>query len=228
MGIRKIIAISGFSGSGKDTVATMLQHNYNDAYRWTYTHPMAFPIKEAVKVLFQINDYSYEKKDQYNEFLTKIMKRPATYRDVINTFGTMCRKTFSDNIFVEITKNIYESWMRVNNVINALFIIPDIRFKVELQMLQEWRNEGKDVEHWIVLRESKLPLWCKLGYDFNDPIDIAYIKKEFKPPVAESEWCFENPKFKRVIRNDGTLEELEKQVVEAIKSFDPLWNTTTK
>ena len=228
MGLSKIIAISGFSGSGKDTVAEMLRNLYSDAYRWTYIHSMAQPIKNAVRELFQLGeDPAYEKKDEYNEFFTKLLKVPTTYRDVMNKFGTMCRENFSDTIFADITKNIYECWSQCFNT-NTLFIIPDIRFKVELNMLQEWRNEGKDVEHWIVLRESKLPVWCKLGYNFNDPIDIQYVKSEFKPPVAESEWCFENPKFRRVIYNDGTLTELGEQIAKIIESFDPLWNTTTK
>ena len=55
-----------------------------------------------------------------------------------------------------------------------------------------------------------------MGLRVTDPDERKIILKDFKPSIHESDWCLANPKFSRVIVNDGTYEELVEKVFAAM------------
>ena len=201
----KIIALSGFKGSGKDTVAQMIKSACGANCK---VRSMAEPIRDTLKTVFHMESPAYQDKEKYNETWSKRLRAHVSYRDMVNIVGESLKVPFGNKLWVwNIEDEIYE-FHKQNEGRLAFFIIPDIRYRQEIKMLNSLRKTF-DVEHWLVLRKSCLPEWAKLGLNVTDPIERKIIRKDFRPSVHESEWCFANPKIDVVIKNDGTLDKLK-------------------
>lgn len=235
----KVIAISGFKGSGKDTIARMIeeymyeQNNIQEAKNDDMPHrpatnivrvfSMAKPIRDIVETAFSLKEPEYGKKEENNELWSKRLNHNVSYRDFVNTIGTTMRKLYGNKIWVwkaeteleDFRKNIEFNKQFFKTNIHGIFVIPDIRYKQEIKMLQRLKKDY-DVEHWLVLRKECLPEWARMGLRVTDPVERKIILKDFKPSIHESDWCLANPKFSRVIVNDGTYEELVEKVFAAM------------
>ena len=232
----KVIAISGFKGSGKDTIAEIidgytrdknekLKNEGNVVTTIVKKFSMAKPIRDIVETAFSLPEPDYGKKEEINELWSKRLKRNVSYRDFVNTIGTTMRKLYGNKIWVwkaeteleNFRKNLEftKRFFKTDDGIHGIFVIPDIRYKQEIKMLQRLKKDY-DVEHWLVLRKECLPEWARMGLRVTDPVERKIILKDFKPSIHESDWCLANPKFARVIVNDGTYGELVEKVFAAM------------
>ena len=180
-------------------------------------------------------DYeSQDSKDFWKYTLSMWAKQLGvkTYRDVVNTIGMGMRNVISDTFWITATEiNIkeqlyyyyeyYTEDVLYNDLKKPKFvvIIPDIRYKKEIKWLKKLKNTGYDVEHWCILRKSVLPEWTKYGLDVRNPVHVSIIEKDFKPSIHEFEWCKMNPKFNRVITNDGSIEDLQKTIDKIVEKW---------
>ena len=189
-----IIGICGLIGSGKDTVADYLIQNHNFV-----KISFADKLKDAVAVMFDWDRQLLEGKtdearawrEQKDEYWSKETGRSITPRLVLQEFGTECmRNGFYDGVWVSLTKKILLDNPQTN------FVIPDVRFPNEAEMLT-----GLNSELWRVRRGAD-PVWFRMYQDIGvEPKDIH-----------ASEWSWANSNFTHIIDNEGTLEYLRSQV----------------
>ena len=249
----KIIALSGFKGSGKDTVANYLSEElYAFDSVYTQIYNMAHPIKDIMESFMNIREPMYNEKDipvqeveyksfdeydsTYQGFIKESLVYWAkalkcnTYRDIVNKIGMGIRRGVYDGFWVSMAEQFIKGAIEDVTAYNwnasktgkkdfhrEVTIIPDIRYKREINLLKKLKTEGYNVEYWLVLRKEILPDWLVAGLDVRDPAQVEIIEKDFKPSIHEFEWCKMNPKFNRVITNDGTLPELYEQIDSIIK-----------
>lgn len=165
----KVIAISGFKGSGKDTVARMIeeyaQNNIQEAKNDDMPHrpasnivrvfSMAKPIRDIVETAFSLKEPEYGKKEEINELWSNRLNHSISYRDFVNTIGTAMRKLYGNKIWVwkaeseldDFKNNIMFNEQFFNTNIHGIFVIPDIRYKQEIKMLQRLKKESLSLIH---------------------------------------------------------------------------------
>lgn len=236
----KIIAISGFKGSGKDTLAKLVKQIYckaewkqdslesKFATPYVMIHSMAQPVRNVVNDIFHIKETSYADKEKPIEKWSKRLGKEVSYRDLVNLIGESMKDIVSDKVWTYNVKDslaIFREFVNEKNVIKrinsepyGIFIIPDIRYQCEQKMLKQLKKKGFDVEYWIVFKKSALPEWVRQGLDVTSRQDVEIIKKDYKPSKHESEWCFSNPNFDRVFYNDSTIDMLKKDVIKYVES----------
>ena len=93
-------------------------------------------------------------------------------------------------------------------------MVSDARFKNELDLI---RNMGGKV---IWVQRGELPEWYETASQAHDNVIARKIMETTYKDVHESEWNWCGCEVDYIIRNDGTLEDLEQQV-ENIRD----WNT---
>ena len=132
-----IIALTGFKGSGKDTIGEYLVEYFG------YTR-FAFgdPIKDACKAIFSFNDvqlHGFKEKEIIDEYWGHA---PRELFQMIGTelFRTklpeLC-KNMTSNIWVKsLIKKMYEFYI-LNPKINNKFVITDVRFQNEFDAMKD-------------------------------------------------------------------------------------------
>ena len=193
-----IIGICGLIGSGKGTVADILveTHGFEKI-------SFADKLKDGVASVFGWDrnllegdtDESRQWREQEDEFWSSETNTPITPRLVLQLFGTDCmRNGFYDGIWVSLVKQ------QVLANTDKNYIIPDVRFENEIEMI---RNIGGKV--WTVQRGSD-PEWL-----------IQYETTGEEPDhIHPSEWRWIKSTKDDVIVNDGTLEDLKRQVLSRL------------
>ncbi len=120
----KIICLSGYKGSGKDTIANYISVRYN------YTHKkIAKPLKDALKLLFDLSDSDLEEnKEEINNVWN------VSPRTLLKWFGTEVFQYKIQEIFPTIGKSF---WIKkfINNITEPFIIISDLRFLHEYEEL---------------------------------------------------------------------------------------------
>lgn len=193
---RKIVAINGTIGSGKDTFASaFIAAGYT---RMSF----AETLKDAVSVIFGWDremlegntDESRKIRESKDEFWSQKMGRDVTPRWVLQNFGTdVVRKHFHDDIWVFALENKLRS-------IEGDVIITDCRFPNELKMLREHKAD-------IIEVRRVLPHWYGLAIRYNTG-HIKMLPVELED-VHRSEWAWIGiNKPDHIIENNGTKEEL--------------------
>jgi len=195
-----IIGICGLIGSGKGTVADTLveKHNFKKI-------SFADKLKDGVASVFGWDRDMLEGKtaesrkwrETQDDFWTKETGRTITPRLVLQEFGTECmRNGFSDNIWVSLVKQEILNNPTVN------FVIPDVRFKNEVEMVKKLNGQV-----WVVKRGAD-PVWFRMYQDIGvEPQD-----------VHRSEWEWAQTDFNQVIYNDSDLDALNGQVQDRLAS----------
>ena len=195
-----IIGICGLIGSGKGIVADTLveKHNFKKI-------SFADKLKDGVASVFGWDRdmlegetvESREWRETQDDFWTKETGRTITPRLVLQEFGTECmRNGFSDNIWVSLVKQEILNNPTVN------FVIPDVRFKNEVEMVKKLNGQV-----WVVKRGAD-PVWFRMYQDIGvEPQD-----------VHRSEWEWAQTDFNQVIYNDSDLDALNGQVQDRLAS----------
>jgi hypothetical protein len=206
---QKIIGICGFIGCGKGTVGDILirSHNFKKiSFAETLKDGVAAVYGWDRKLLEGNTEASRSWRETPDEFWTKELGREITPRYVLQLFGTDCmRRGFDEQIWVLTVKR------KILENPNDNFVVPDARFYNERDMLKELGGQV-----WRVKRGPD-PEWVKEAISDNR-YDTTWMKKY--PKIHESEWRWfdYDSEFDRIINNEGSLEDLEKEVKKAIKS----------
>ena len=195
-----VIGICGLISSGKDTIADYLikEHNF---------HKISFAdkLKDSVATMFSWDRElldgktveSREWRETVDTYWTNEIGREITPRLVLQLFGTECmRNGFYDGIWVSLTKK------KILDNPDTNYVIPDTRFPNEAKMLYEINGEV-----WRVKR-GKDPAW------FSEYQELGVEPTNQHP----SEWAWAQTKFKHIIDNNGTIDELKSQVLNLLAS----------
>ena len=206
----KVIGVSGFAGSGKDSFANIFVEKYG------YTKiSMADSIKDMLSVVFgwdreMLQGATPESRlwrETPDEFWSSVLEYPFTPRKAMTTIGTnLFRVHFHKDIWVQsVKKKILDVGTNV--------IIPDLRFGNEIEMMRdigaclfeiergarpEWYERA--LKENLLIQDGILP-------ETNESMEFLY------PEVHESEyrWIGLN-KPCVLVENSGSLEDLQNYV----------------
>ena len=204
-----IVGICGLIGSGKGTVADILvEQGFTKV-------SFADKLKDGVATIFGWDrallegdtDESREWREQSDDFWTQETGRIITPRVVLQEFGTECmREGFDNGVWVSLLKK----YLLENP---GYYVVPDVRFRNEQNMIRELGGEI-----WQVKR-GKDPEWfARAIFDNNNP-ETSNLMNGFDIHESEYKWIDVNTKFDAVIRNEGTIGELQASVLHEITDF---------
>jgi hypothetical protein len=202
-----IIGICGLIGSGKGSVGDILvEQGFTKV-------SFADKLKDGVATIFGWNramlegdtDESRNWREQPDDFWTQETGRNITPRIVLQEFGTECmRDGFDDSIWVSLLKKqMLDS--------PGDYVIPDVRFRNEQDMIRElggeiWRVQRGDVPEWY-------------GCAMLDNTTGSNLMESYDVHVSEYKWIDMNNKFNATIYNNSTLEQLKQLVLDEISNL---------
>jgi hypothetical protein len=193
-----IIGVCGFIGSGKGTVADILQHKHG------FTKiSFADSLKDAVSAVFGWprhllegdTDLSREFREQVDPWwATRLNINDLTPRLILQLWGTeVCRDGFHKDIWIA-------SMERKLSDTDKNYVIPDCRFVNEVDMIK--RMDG---QVWCVKRGED-PEWFQ-----------KYQSHSIIPEhIHSSEYAWAKSDFDHTIFNNGTLQDLQKSVADRL------------
>lgn len=213
-----IVAISGYAGSGKDKVASMM-HDIDSS--WT-TKKFAGKLKAIASMLTGIPESKFEDqvfKDsempsdwdrQFYQDTGAWVKRPMKVREFLQILGT-------DAIRLGLHQN---TW--INSLMSEYVHIKTVKVNgsFNLDMLNEY-NFMKELKKFVTIIDE-YPNWAITDCRFRNEADAVKVKGGFvirvnRPGVKpinnhDSEVDLDNYHFDYIINNDGTLSDLKDKV----------------
>jgi hypothetical protein len=212
-----VIGITGWIGSGKDTIADYLV-NFHQFRRDSF----AGTLKDAVAAVFGWDREMLEGRtkearqlrEQVDTWWAERLEMPhLTPRWVLQYWGTeVCRQGFHDSIWIASLENKLRN--KTGNT-----VITDCRFPNEVDIIR--KQGGKVV--WV--SRGPLPEWYNTALkqhttDWDDQWmleDANELMEQKYPEVHASEHSWVGSKFDYVVSNDGTVQDLyetiEKQLI---------------
>ena len=199
-----IISISGFIGSGKDTVADYLVSEYGFK-----RESFASSLKDAVSVVFNwprdmlegLTSESRAWREQPDVWWSERLGMHITPRMVLQQWGTeVIRSGFHDDMWIASLEN------RLRTTTDNI-VITDCRFPNEMTAL---RNLGATV---IRVTRGPEPAWYDLALENKDLMPAAW------PEVHASEYSWVGSNFDAVIYNNGSLEDLYNSVTSLVQDL---------
>ena len=197
----KIIAICGFQGSGKDTLANILIKKYGYkklSFGGTVKDVASIIFNWDRKMLEGDSKESREWREKVDDWWSKKLEiKNLTPRYILQQIGTdLFRNNFHKDIWINCLEKKLIDYDKV--------VITDCRFPNELKILNKYNATI------IQIYRGNLPEW------FND---VKLGKKEPPKELHESEtsWIKESSNYN--ILNNGTIEELE-NIIENIINND--------
>ena len=207
--MQKIIAITGLKSSGKDSIASIIC-KHDSSFR---TIAFADKLKDIAALMFGWDrdmlsgrfPESREWREQPDPFWSKELGLDFTPRKALTSIGTdLTRGTFLERIWDIIVKKEIIDHPDVN------YVLSDTRFLREIVMIKSLHGTIVQVER------GERPAWWNLAIDYNLG-KIEKLPEELKAVhPSERDWIGVN-KPEHIFLNNGTLEDLEKEVVEYFK-----------
>lgn len=200
----KIIAISGFIGSGKDTVANYLMERYGFK-----RESLAKSLKDAAAAIFNWPRHllegdsleSREWRETPDEWWSTKLNIPnATPRLILQLVGT---EVFRNNFNKDMWTLSLENRLRNNN---SNIVITDCRFPNEIEMIKQL--SGKLL--WV--RRQTLPEWYDMAYEVNTVSPQLTDVFKDKYGIHESEFKWIGTNFDYVLYNDNSLNDLYQDI----------------
>lgn len=200
-----IIGISGFIGSGKDTVADYLV-NFHSFRRESF----AGTLKDAVAYIFGWDRQllegrtkeSREWREQVDEWWAARLNMPhLTPRWILQHFGTdVCRMSFHDDIWIASLEN------KLRKTKDSV-VISDVRFPNEIKAI---RNQGGKI---IRVTRGGNPTWYNIAEIVNQGPSSNLSWQRYKNLLDEhnvhpSEYSWVGTEFDVVLENHNTIDEL--------------------
>ena len=199
--MNKIIGIQGLIGSGKGATSDYLveHHGFEKL-------SFADKLKDTVSELF---DYDREMlegdtaesrnwREQQDSFWSKELGKAITPRYILQVFGTDCmRNGFHDNIWISIVKK------KILENPDTKYVMPDLRFFNEVEAIKALGGTVVSVER------GELPTWWEHAVEYKTR---SGKKDASLDSIHISEWDLAGYDFDKIIKNDGTLNELYEQV----------------
>lgn len=213
--MKKIIGITGSAGSGKDTIGDILVNNLPNWEKVSFANHL----KDVTALLFGFDrkmlagetPEDRKTRELPDPYWSEKMGKDFTPRFALQYLGTnLLRNQLHQNIWVDcLERKIMESDKNI--------IITDVRFPNEINMIKNiggeiWRVERGNLPNWF----RKVESWQINGTD-NLEYDIPYYVPEVKN-IHESEWRwvgYDKPKY--IIKNNETIEDLKKKILDIIK-----------
>lgn len=207
--MQKVIAITGLKGSGKDSIASIIC-KYDTTFR---TIAFADKLKDIAALMFGWDrdmlsgrfPESREWREQPDPFWSKELGLDFTPRKALTSIGTdLTRGTFLEHVWDIIVKKEIIDHPDIN------YVITDCRFLREIVMIKSLQGTIVQVER------GERPIWWNLAIDYNLG-KIEELPEELKAVhPSERDWIGVN-KPEHIFLNNGTMEDLEKEVVEYFK-----------
>jgi len=204
----KLVALCGFKGSGKNWTSHFIRKHYDFEIL-----SFSDPIKDIMSSIFDLDRNimigshlsDREKKENRNEFLSRICEKNLSVRDAMIIIGETLKEKFSENLWI----NIIEHRIRKNNFEKV--VISDLRLKSEYEWIK--RNHGK-----IVLVKKNRPEWFDIAKKaaFGDRESLEKMKEK-NIHRTEFEWLSFD--YDLEIHFSSTLEELENTIRNHEKFF---------
>ena len=208
-----IIGISGFQSSGKDTIADYLvkEHGFVKL-------SFASALKDIVAIIFgwsrerleglKVEDRQW--REEIDPKWAKLLNIPClTPRYVLQYLGTeVFRNHFHKDIWTKIVENQLSFYENV--------VVSDCRFANEIEMVKQ--NGGKIIQvhrdDHVLKHPSELPPKVDIGA--KHPSELPLEVSGAKHP-SELEWI--QCHYDRVIKNNGTIEDLHIKVNLILSDF---------
>jgi hypothetical protein len=208
--MKKIIGVCGLKGAGKDTIGDIICKNDDSFVKMSF----ADTLKDITAILMGWDREllqgstieSREWREKADDYWSDKFGKMITPRIILQELGTnVLRNQFLQSIWVDsLQKKLME--------IDKNVVITDVRFPNEIDMIKElggtiYRVERGELPKWYYtvnnLRLAAMP-------DANIPYIVEGLDK-----IHESEWKwigYDRPEH--IFKNDGTIEDLEKEVLE--------------
>lgn len=191
----KIIALTGPKGSGKDTVATIIQALYGYHYD-VETIAFADPIKKVVQHVFQLDTNDTRQYDDFkrtnvhywtpNKITRDMVMHEVPGRHVVREIGMLMRE-YNVNQFTDYVNNRFNE-CRLND--NKIFVVTDLRFDNEYMMLKSW---NADI--------------------------VKIIRPQYQHDGHITERGFDDHLVSKILMNDGSVEYLTTRVRTVMDSL---------
>ena len=206
---QKVISISGLIGSGKNTVANLiceLSPNLN-FQRISF----AARLKDTIATLFHYDRDLLEgnsvlsrewRETQDSYWYNKSDGKIKSPRWILQQFGVEIKKLFCEDFWASIVEN------EILNHLNQNFILTDTRFPDEIEMLKKHNT------FFIEVKRGVQPSWYTLAEDYNT--GILMKKPEILNSIPESEWRWIGKVKYHTIYNNGSLDDLKKNVFKTL------------
>ena len=203
-----IVTISGWIGSGKDTVAQYLQEHYG-------FRPVSFAgnLKDAVSAVFgwdrELLEGRTVESRRWREcvdvwWAERLNIPHLTPRWVLQYWGTeVCRQGFHDDIWIASLENHLRRQRQD-------VVISDARFPNELATIR--RLGGKSLR----IVRGPTPDWYDLALKANSGNTEA--QQQLSKQIHASEWSWIGHEFDCILDNNGTLDHLYRQIDSLIKN----------
>lgn len=203
-----IIALVGYIGCGKGTVANILVNDFGFVQ-----DSFASPVKDVCSSIFGWPRHllegdtieSREWRETIDEWWSEKLNIPNfTPRKALQTIGTdVLRDNFNDGIwFLSLLR-------RQKELGNSNIVISDARFFNEIEFIK--KIGGKVVR----ITRGPDPEWYQIAADTNHGKSTEMFKRT---DVPKSEWSWAGAEFDYVIDNNGTLQHLHAQVYNLFKN----------
>lgn len=217
-----LIAFCGFKRSGKDSCAESIKTVLENDFKYAVNvekltiESFACHLKAIIKEIFGIDEAEVEDKEKKIPFTKKYLGEEYSYRELMIKIGDGIRELVNQNVWTFAKENkLHKLAKSVKNGDNV-FIIPDVRYRSEIKLLKKMRKNGWEVYFYPVLRKETMPNWVKMGMDPNVQWERNIIEDDFSTEYCEYEVMMCNPKITDYIVNDGTLKDLDNEVMEKI------------
>ena len=204
-----IVGVSGFIGSGKDTLA-----DYLITFKGFRRMSFAEPLKDAISAIFGWDRellegrtaHSREWREQVDTWWAKRLDLPhLTPRFVLQQWGTeVGRRAFHDDIWIASVENKLRS-------IKDNIVLSDARFPNELRAIK--RAGGVNIR----VNRGDNPSWYDAALSLSlDPKNIEAKKLLENQGVHASEYSSVGLEHDYYISNDGTVDELHRKIDSVI------------
>lgn len=203
-----IITVSGWIGSGKDTVAGYLQTKYG-----FQTASFAASLKDAISNIFgwdrELLEGRTVESRRWREcvdvwWAERLNIPHLTPRWILQHWGTeVCRQGFHDDIWIASLENKLRKK-------DTDVVISDARFPNELTVVKHLG--GKSLR---VVRGPN-PDWYTLALQANSGDVLA--QHQLEQQIHASEWSWIGHNFDHVLDNNSSLPELYRQIDRVIKN----------
>jgi hypothetical protein len=213
-----LIGLVGFAGSGKDTVANIL----NDVHKYEKT-AFADPLKDAVSIIFDWPRYLLEGdsessrtfREKPDPYWSEKFGKDFTPRMALQRLGTeACRQTFHQDIWI---LNLEKRISNQNNV-----VVTDVRFPNEIEFIKKMGG------HVVRVKRGDEPEWWNYAKHDNDgnTYDGSTLMTVHFPNIHVSEWAWiGHQDIQYTIFNVGSMDDLRTNVrnfLHSIETFDTL------